>query len=55
MELGEMSLHDLFKKDVNKLADIQIRKLAKDIALAIRDFHRGNKYKYITLQSEQKD
>jgi hypothetical protein len=44
MELGQMSLRDHFEKEADKFSGVQIMKLAKDIALAMRDFHRGNKF-----------
>jgi hypothetical protein len=41
MELGEMTLLEYFNKYSDNLTDYQITKVAKDIALAMRDFHRG--------------
>jgi hypothetical protein len=41
MELGQTSLRDHYKNDKAKLTDEWIREVAKDIALAVRDLHRG--------------
>jgi hypothetical protein len=43
MELGEKSLADYFKKNAVELREGKIEEITKDIALAMRDFHRGNK------------
>jgi hypothetical protein len=41
MELGEQSLDDYFENNAAKLTEEQIWKIAKDIGLAMQDFHRG--------------
>jgi hypothetical protein len=41
MELGDKSLRDHFTRDVANMTDDEIRKVAKQIVLAMRDFHRG--------------
>jgi hypothetical protein len=41
MELSEMSLRDHFKNAAANLRDDGIEKVAKRIALAVRDLHRG--------------
>jgi hypothetical protein len=41
MELGKMTLLEYLNKYADNLTDYQITNMAKDIALAMVDFHRG--------------
>jgi hypothetical protein len=41
MELGEQSLADYFTKNAAELTDGRIWEVTREIALAMRDFHRG--------------
>ena len=49
MELGEISLGDYLKKYADQLTEDLIQKMAKDLALAMRDFHRGNIWESFNL------
>jgi hypothetical protein len=50
MELGEMALNDYLHDNADKLTDDRIKEVATDIALAMRDFHRGT-YTYASVYS----
>jgi serine/threonine protein kinase len=43
MELGEKSLEDYFYNNAADLTEGKIKEIAKEIALAMCDFHRGKK------------